>query len=145
MGIQELSRKIYDNPDDVERMEAMNDIIYDMVDFIRDNAPNAYEHFLKETEDVLYNITEEEAVGIVRTMRPYGEHWTVNDVNNYVRSMGQEPCVDWYLTMNMAFNDYSEIAYKNNIDVTEFCYDVARCFIKDEDAMPHKVSRYFMK
>lgn len=59
-----------------------------------------------------------------------------------------KPCscdpLEYYVCMNMAYNDYKDISDRLNVDVTEFCYMISRRFIEDVDAPPHKVAKYFM-
>jgi len=143
MTIREISDKIYANSEDRERMEAMNNVYYRMAEFIKGNAPGAYEQFKQEAEDVLYSITEPEAIEIVRRMIPYGEHWTTNDIAAFVASMGEKPDVKWYMVMNMMYNDYRPTAQKMGMDNAEFYYNLAHDFIYDEDGRPHKVEKYF--
>lgn len=141
--IRAISDKIYANKKDKERMKAMNEVYYKIADFVKGNAPGAYEQFVKEAEEVLYSITEPEAAEIVRRMMPYGEHWTTNDIASFIAGMGEMPDIKWYLVMNMMYNDHRATAQKMGMDTADFYYNLAHDFIYDEDAQPHKVERYF--
>ena len=142
MDIKKISDSIYEANDD--RMYKMNDIYYEMADYIKEVNPEMYRNFVEEAEDILYCMSDEDAVMMVRGMMPYGEHWNMNDVYNFVKAQGEEPCIDWYMVMNMMFNAYRTTAQKYGIDSPEFYYNLARDFIHDVDAKPHKVEKYFM-
>lgn len=103
----------------------------------------AYREVMGDMADRYYSIDLEEAQDIVRKMKPYGEHWNYQQVCDY---MEDDDCVDYYLAMNMAYNDYSKTAetfgQKDNAD---FYYGIARDFIKDEDADRNKLGKYFKR
>lgn len=143
MNIKDISDKIYANTEDRERMEAMNDIYYEMADYIKSYNPGMYNEYYERACNILYDITEDEAKVIVRNMKPYGEHWNYDTVCSYVESMGEKPSVDYYLAMNMAYNDYHNAAMQFNMDTPEFYYAIARDFINDPDQKKHKIYNYF--
>lgn len=142
MDLRKISDSIYDAQD--ERMYKMNQIYYDMADYIKEVNPQMYEKYVNEAEGILYNITDDDAMNIVRRMAPFGEHWNKTDIYNFVRGQGEEPCVDWYLVMNMMYNDYYQTAKRFGLDTPDFYYNLSRDFIRDADAKPYKVQKYFM-
>lgn len=74
-------------------------------------------------------------------MRPAGQHWTHKQVKEYLATKG---ITDYYLVMNMVFNDYQKTAQLFNLqNDVEFYFSLARDFIEDVDAKPFKVERYF--
>jgi hypothetical protein len=48
--------------------------------------------------------------------------------------------IDFYTTMNMAYNDYNNL-FQENVDMYVTFVDD---FINDPDGKPHKVFKYFM-
>ena len=77
--------------------------------------------------------------------KQFGEHWRYDEVKDYIEKKGIYKCYEkYYLVMNMAYNDYYDVAvnYGHQND-TEFFFEIAYAFINDEDAKPHKVSKYF--
>ena len=112
---------------------------------LEDLDPKCYESKLTELEDKLYCLSEGEAREIVRKMRPYGEYWSIDQIEDFLDSRGDENIVEYYLCMNMARNDYYNVASSYGLqDDPEFYYKIARDFIRDEDGKPYKVARYFM-
>lgn len=142
MDIRKTSDKIYDLRD--EKMYKMNEIYYQMAEYVKATNPELYNRYALEAEDILYHISDEDAMTVVRGMKPYGEHWTKDDIYNFVRSQGIEPCVDWYVAMNMMYNDYITTAQRYNVDTPDFYFCLARDFINDPDGSPHKLAKYIM-
>ena len=92
-----------------------------------------------------YCISEDKAKEIVRAMRPYGEKWSCEAVKDLVRAKGKEDSINWYLVMNMAYNDYHDTgAMVGLAEDAEFYYSIARNFIEDEDGKKFKVEKYFV-
>lgn len=143
MDFKHVSDKIYADTEDRERMEAMNKLYFEMADLIKNQMPNVYREYSEKAADILWSISPEEAQSIVRDMRPSGERWTISDVNSFVEAKGISPSINYYLTMNMAFNDYRNTASQFNVDNAEFYFSIANDFINDEDASSHKVEKYF--
>lgn len=79
-------------------------------------------------------------------MRPFGEHWTYETVKSFVESKGiYKECVEYYLVMNMVYNDYYDVAVNfAHQDDTEFFYELTHAFINDPDDKKFKVEKYFM-
>lgn len=104
-----------------------------------------YEELLMELESMYYKFDEAEAQNIVRMMRPYGEYWNYETVKSFLSQKGiHDHCTEYFLAMNMARNDYFETARAYAAeDDPEFYFNIARNFIHDEDAKPHKLAKYF--
>lgn len=49
---------------------------------------------------------------------------------------------EWYVAMNAMYSDHCETAKKVNMDKPEFYAHLAKDFLKDSDAKPHKLRRY---
>lgn len=99
----------------------------------------------EKLKHLAYRIPLEEAEHIVRAMRPRGQYWTHKQIKDYLSTKGiTSGCVDYYLAMNMAYNDFYYTAQtfglQNDVD---FYYSLAKDFIEDPDAKPFKVERYF--
>lgn len=143
MKFKEISDAIYSNTEDRERMEEMNELYYCMAEYISKSNPDLYKQYCDRAEDILYEISEDEAITIVRGMQPYGEHWSIDDIYSFVESKGQEPSIEYYLAMNMAFNDYRNTGQLLNADNADFYFSIAYDFINDPDGKRHKVEKYF--
>lgn len=109
--------------------------------------PGMYSDYIEDLEHLAYKIPREEAESIVRGMRPKGQYWSYSQVVDLLSSKGiTSDCVNWYLVMNMVYNDYCSTAkmygLQNDVD---FFYHLAKDFIEDPDAKPMKVEKYFME
>lgn len=102
-------------------------------------------HICTKLEKLAYKITPEEAERIVKSMKPRGQYWSLKQVREYLHSKGvEDDCVNYYLAMNMAYNDYYGTAQLFGLqNDVEFYYSIAREFINDADAKPFKVEKYF--
>ena len=140
--------------DVMERLQEKPDPPWDKIGKIEDSAwsalkasdPRAYAMHLEKLEDLCYAIDLPEAETIVKAMRPKGQMWSPRQVKDYLESRGDttDDIVEWYLVMNMVFNDFSNTARKYNLqNDTEFYYYLAKDFITDPDASKHKVEKYF--
>ena len=96
-------------------------------------------------EDILYCIDDTEAVDIVHSFEPYGEAFSMEKVKEILNKMrvSEDDIVDYYLCMNMFYNDYKRYADSKRLDLQEFCFEMSKMFIEDEDAPDYKVSRFF--
>lgn len=104
-----------------------------------------YKHITDYLKEIAYCIPEEEAIRIVRHMEPKGQCWSFNQVKDYVSSQGiTDNYINWYLVMNMCYNDYYNTAKAYNLqNDTNFYFNLAKDFIFDPDAEPFKVEKYF--
>lgn len=118
-----------------------------MMNKLEKSDPVLYDETMMKLEKLAYKITKDEAEQIVRGMRPKGQHWTYKQVVDYVQSKGAtSDWCNWYLVMNMVYNDYYDTArmYGLQEDI-EFYYGLANNFINDPDAKFLKVEKYFME
>lgn len=141
-------------------MEFLNKLckkeLKNMLEAVMDNLEEydeeVYNKCYKLIEDYLYNIPLDTAKEIVTDMVPQGEVYSYEFVvdflkkhNNYNEITEPKCSIEYYLVMNMIYNDYKPVLDKygmanNNL----FCYDLSKCFIEDKDGGEHKVSRYFL-
>lgn len=139
----ELIKKI------VERhgAEALEDLLDIILCDIKISSPELFNKEIERLEASLYAIHRPEAERIVKTMRPFGEHWTYEQIEEFIHGKGvAEHICEWYLVMNMVYNDYHKTAEMVGKDAdAEFYYSLARDFIDDADGRPHKVGWYFME
>lgn len=115
---------------------------------LKKRAMDLYDELMCDLECLSYKITPDEAQKIVRNMRPKGQNWSIQQVRDYCRSKGVdvEKClVNWYLVMNMCYNDYYDTAKMFDLSGDEeFYHSLAKDFIDDPDAKPFKVEKYFL-
>lgn len=51
--------------------------------------------------------------------------------------------VEYYLCMNMFYNDFKAYPEAKRLDINEFCLMMSKHFINDVDAPKYKVEKYF--
>ena len=125
--------------------EDLEDIICDMMEDMKKHNLQIYDKYNDILEDIMYEIGEEEAIEIVHSFKPYGEAFSMDKVKDILHRHGKSDanCIDYYLVMNMIYNDYKTFAEMKRMDVQDFCLEMSKLFIEDTDAPKHKVSRYF--
>jgi hypothetical protein len=140
----------------MEKIAAKGEKFEDMIEFraamdeimsrVCKNYPQMFHDFVEHIEDIVYEMPLEKAQYITRGMKPFGEHWTYEDVKNVLSNKGiYKHCIEYYLVMNMVYNDYYDVAtnFGHQSDV-EFYFELANAFINDLDGKKHKVVKYFM-
>lgn len=73
----------------------------------------------------------------------HGGHWTMDQAEQ-VRAQRGFDCdpVQFWAAMNMMYSDYCVAAKKAGANTVDFYADMARAFLDDKDAKPHKMARY---
>lgn len=142
MDYKELLEKIRGKNVSREKADELMDYGFQMLERA---DRRAYQDVMRKMEDMAYSFTKEEAVAKVRAMRPRGEKWTCEDIEAYLKEkQSAEDCLQMYLCMNMAYNDYMHTAeYFGLQNDTEFFYRIACDFIHDDDGPEMKVYKYF--
>ena len=127
-------------------MHEYKEIMEELMEELENKDKDLYERTMHKLEDVAYEITHEEAVKIVRDMKPFGEHWGYDQVKDYIEKKGIYKCyIKYYMVMNMMYNDYYDVAVNFGLqNDADFFFQLAHAFITDEDAKPHKVVKYFI-
>lgn len=138
MDMKHLITKVHDKAGDDELMNVML-WWYDMSDMRTQQA------VADKMQQVAYKITLPEAENCVKAMRPAGQHWSCKQVKEYLATKGiTDRLTDYYLVMNMVYNDYQRTAQTFGLQSdVEFYFSLARDFIEDVDAKPFKIERYF--
>ena len=85
-------------------------------------------------------ISEEIATTWVESMLPYGMKWSMEETTQVMRDKGLnfEP-VEFYVVMNMIFNDYNNIVLDNLDTAVEMTKD----WLNDKDAKENKLYNYY--
>lgn len=128
---------------DLEKYNKLGELFIDEIDFIKDKDYNEYETI----EDILYEIAEgrilneEKSKHIIENMKPYGMHWTLEQTESVRKenSLTSVRPIDFWIVMNMAYNDYHELFNENLEDYVKY----SKLFILDSDAEEDKVYTYF--
>ena len=132
--------KNYD--DMVQYKEVMEEIMED----VEKCYPALFEETISKLEKIAYSIPLDKAKEKVVSMKPFGEHWTYEGVKDFIEAKGiYDKCVEYYLVMNMTYNDYYDVAtnFGHQSDA-EFYFELANAFINDIDGSKYKVEKYFL-
>lgn len=138
--IEKIAKK--DNPN----WDKVHCVINDGMQRLRQYDPRFYDDVMDDLCDIAYYISDEKAKEIVRSMRPYGEKWSMDTIESFLRAKRSDYiCVSWYLVMNMMYNDYHSTASMVGMsEDSEFYYSLAKDFIEDEDMHKYKIGKYFL-
>lgn len=71
-----------------------------------------------------------------------GEHFNMQVAHQHRAICPDCDPMEWYVAMNMMYSDYCETAKKMGMDKPEFYAHMAKDFLMDKDAKPHKLRRY---
>lgn len=114
-------------------------------DALEKSNPHAYRDIMDKMENKAYELSYGESEAIVKRMRPKGQVWSMDRIKEFLQPKGITTDIcKWYLVMNMCYNDYYNTAKVYGLqNETDFYYYLARDFIEDIDAEPHKVAKYF--
>lgn len=71
-----------------------------------------------------------------------GEHFNMQTAQQHRAICPECDPVEWYVAMNAMYSDHCETAKKMGMDKPEFYAHMAKDFLMDRDAKPHKLRRY---
>lgn len=73
-----------------------------------------------------------------------GPHWSMDQTKQVMqkRDIDCEP-VEFWVTMNMLYSDYSKVVKAHGITSVDFYADMAKAFLEDEDAVEDKLMAYY--
>lgn len=142
---KEIMEHICSKSEKYEDMVEYRVALEELLHKIEKYQPDLFNEFIEKLEDIVYDISLEDAKRIVMKMKPFGEHWTYEAVKALLDSKGiYKDCIKYYLVINSMYNDYYDVAVNfNHQNDTEFYYELANAFIHDEDAKRHKVEKYY--
>lgn len=128
-------------------MTEVTEIMDCVMDKIKERIPDLYRETMHELKGIAYEITPDEARRIVKAMRPHGQRWDYDTIKSFIETKGTSTkTCEYYLCMNMAYNDYHKTAdIVGRGEDPEFYFSIAHDFIEDVDGKDFKVERYFLE
>ena len=127
---------------DVEKMEELGDMLEDLIVSLKDAHHEEYEEYKNELYEMAYGkkINKDMAVEWVSSMKPVGEHWTIEQTTGAKEGLGYNvDDIDFYVVSNMAYNDYNDLVKDNE----ELALRIANDWLNDEDATENKLYCYW--
>ena len=99
-------------------------------------------------------LTKEKAEKWVRSMhgddpKARGEMWTYDDAKKLAEERGLpaegQSMVDYYVALNMVYNDYCKVAKAHGVDTEDYYADLAQAWLYDRDGLPpaEKLMAYY--
>lgn len=126
-----------------EVMEELGDMFVDVMYKLKECNKECFDKYKKKLYVLAYGkvLTEEMAEEKVFNMKPDGQHWSIDETTTVKAQAGLSSIspVDFYIVMNMAWNDYKDI-FGDNLDMY---INYSKAFILDQDAKDGKVFTYF--
>ena len=141
MDIEKIIQKIVNNGK-VEDMHELSDILEDVLEDLQNYDKEVYKKYELDLYEMAYGciLDMNMAKDIVNNMKPYGEHWTIEQTSrmqhDYNLNFRDE---DFYVVINSAYNDYRDLFNDNIESYIRYTND----FINDEDAIKDKVYIYY--
>lgn len=121
-------------------LDELKDLVVEMLDDLKRYDSKMYDDISLELYKHIYGdeITLECAKEIVSKMKPNGEKWSYETLNQYNKGYDK---VNFYLVMNMFWNDYKTVIGN---DLNTYV-KLTEAWFEDIDAKPEKTFDYFMK
>ena len=127
---------------EVEKMNKLGDMLEELIEGLKEAHHEEYEEYKNELYEMAYGkkINKEMAVEWVNSMKPVGEHWSIDQTTGAKESLGYDvDNIDFYIVANMMFNDYVDIVQDNEELALKMAYD----WLNDEDAKEDKLYCYW--
>lgn len=124
-------------------MEELSDMLDDLICDLKEQKPKLYKEYKRELYEIAYGniILEDKAKEIVEHMRPYSEHYDMNDAKEVKDKYSIKHSIsDVYLVINSLYNDYCDLIGDND----EMYAKMTKLWLNDTDSVDDKVYQYFM-
>ena len=141
MKVKEMLVKIIDRGD-IQDMYKLNDMLDELICDLKEQKPKLYKEYKKELYELAYGnvILEDKAIEIVEHMKPYGEHYSMDEAKMLKENYSIRHNVsDIYLVANSLYNDYHEILDDND----EMYAKMTKLWLNDADSVEDKIYQYF--
>lgn len=141
MKIKEMLAKIIDKGN-IEDMYKLNEMLDELICDLKEQKPKLYKEYKKQLYELAYGnvILEDKAVEIVKNMKPFGEHYNMQDAKEIREDYSIKHSVsDVYLVVNSLYNDYHDLLEDND----EIYAKMTKLWLNDSDSVEDKVYLYF--
>lgn len=114
-----------------------------ILDYLEENAPSMYDELETSLYEIVNGKTISEELGKewVSKMKPFGQHWTMEQTNSVMRDYASSLSpIEFYVVMNMLYNDFHEVVPDENV---EMYARFSKAWLQDEDAKKNKLYCYY--
>ena len=125
--------------EDISKLQEMLD---SLICDLKEQKPELYKQYKKELYELAYGkvILEDKAKEIVENMKPYGEHFKMEEAKRIKEEHSiKHSASDIYLVINSLYNDYHEILGEDN----DTYIKMTKLWLNDTDSVEDKVYQYF--
>ncbi len=118
--------------------ETMKQWIPIVEEYFKKLSKEDYDCLYDEIYETIYGevLSKEKAEYLVHEMKPYGQKWTMNEVDQVLG--GNCKLATRYYTMNMMFNDYHDLFN----DDTEKYVEISKLWLNDVDSEGGDIKTY---
>ena len=123
-------------------MEKLGCMLDEIIHETKENHPEMYKKYKQELYEMAYGkkINKEMAEDWVKSMKPVGEYWTMEDTTNAMNSLGYSfDSVDFFVVANMMYNDYNDLTKEDEA----LALKLAKDWLEDVDAKDSKLYCYW--
>lgn len=142
MKVREMIEKVIEKGNK-EDMYKLNDMLDDLICDLKEQRPKLYKEYKRELYELAYGnvILENKAREIVEHMRPYSEHYNMEQAKEIKEKYSIKHSVsDVYLVVNSLYNDYCDLIGDND----EMYSKMTKLWLNDADSVEDKVYEYFI-
>jgi hypothetical protein len=130
--------------EDTKEMVDLSYMLEDVICDLKEYDYAKYKYYKMKLYEMAYGcvLNEEMATEIVENMKPYHEHWPLEQTTNVKNEYGIKDKIrdiDFYVVMNSAYNDFKDLFDEDLDKYVEY----TKLFILDEDARDGKVYKYY--
>ena len=124
-----------------EDMEELGHLFNKAMDHLKDCDKELYDKIECKMYEMIYGekLSLEMAEDWVKNMQPMAK-WTKEEIDGVISTYNLDvDGIDFYVTMNMMYSDYSKDIEENLDEYIKMSLD----FLNDVDAQPNKLYRYY--
>lgn len=141
MTIKDYIAYIVDNGKQ-EDMEQLSSMLDEIICKTKEHHRDMYDHYKMRLYELAYGHVVNSEIGEewVREMKPIGKHWTIDETNAAMSSLGYKfDKNSFYIVANMMYNDYYNIVKDDDTLALKMAHD----WLSDEDAKEDKLYCYW--
>lgn len=132
-----------------EDMEKLSDMLSEIIYQMKEHHYDKYKCYKMKLYEMVEGkvINEEMADEWVNSMKPIGEHWSLEETTNAMESLGyKDKEVDFYVTANMMYNDNYELVKDNDELALKLAHNwLNDVDIEDLDSKLYNYKKYIVK
>lgn len=137
-----MHKKYMEDIDFSKHKKSLMDVIDMLMCEVKEDEPELYKHIECTLYEDAYGkkINEQMAHSWVKSMKPVGMHWTMEETTQAMRSLGYSiNSIEFYVVANMMYNDYYNLVKEDET----MALKLAKSWLADEDSKDCKLYEYW--